>query len=511
MLLRNKDLNIYSLTLALSLTLSTPTLLAQEDTAPLMTDPAISDAIEDELAFDPGVSINWMDIETTNGIVTLSGKVKHLLAKQRAVKVAQTVKGVRAVVNQLEVVPTVRSDETIEQDVKTALADNAATDAFEVSVTVAQGVVTLTGTVDSWQEKSLATKSAQRVKGVQKVNNDLVIDYQTERQDNEIEADIKAALRWDVWVDDSLIVIKVEKGEVELSGTVGSAAAKERAILAAKVVGVSSVDAAELKVDPLVKRADLREDKYVEKTDAQIQAAVEDALLWDPRINKFDLSVSVSAGVATLRGVVDNLKAKRAAARDARDTAGIWRVVNRIKVRPEDSISDEKLVEKVNNALQRDPYVTDYEIGVLADNGVVSLVGDVTSFFEKAQAEDIASRVNGVIAVHNRLTIEGPPVLLTTEPTVDDWSLYDFDWYRFDENIATIKSDWEILEDIKDQLWWSFFVDEEQVAVTVDEGVATLTGTVDTWSERLAATENALEGGAVAVNNQLKVKYAGPE
>jgi hypothetical protein len=40
----------------------------------------------------------------------------------------------------------------------------------------------------------------------------------------------------------------------------------------------------------------------------------------------------------------------------------------------------------------------------------------------------------------------------------------------------------------------------------VDDGVATLTGTVDSWSEYDAAVNNAYEGGAVYVDNELLVK-----
>jgi len=42
--------------------------------------------------------------------------------------------------------------------------------------------------------------------------------------------------------------------------------------------------------------------------------------------------------------------------------------------------------------------------------------------------------------------------------------------------------------------------------VKVENGVATLTGTVDSWSEYRAATENAYEGGASSVKNELKIK-----
>jgi osmotically-inducible protein OsmY len=44
-------------------------------------------------------------------------------------------------------------------------------------------------------------------------------------------------------------------------------------------------------------------------------------------------------------------------------------------------------------------------------------------------------------------------------------------------------------------LWWSPFVDSDDVNVTVDDGVVTLTGAVDSWSEYNAAANNAYEGG----------------
>jgi osmotically-inducible protein OsmY len=48
-------------------------------------------------------------------------------------------------------------------------------------------------------------------------------------------------------------------------------------------------------------------------------------------------------------------------------------------------------------------------------------------------------------------------------------------------------------------------VDSEQITVTVDDGVATLTGTVDSYTEMEAAVENAYEGGAVWVDNDLEL------
>lgn len=59
---------------------------------------------------------------------------------------------------------------------------------------------------------------------------------------------------------------------------------------------------------------------------------------------------------------------------------------------------------------------------------------------------------------------------------------------------------------VEDKLWWSPFVDEEDIEVSVENGTATLTGTVESWSEHSAANENAFEGGAAWVNNELVVE-----
>lgn len=69
------------------------------------------------------------------------------------------------------------------------------------------------------------------------------------------------------------------------------------------------------------------------------------------------------------------------------------------------------------------------------------------------------------------------------------------------------RTDLEIERDIERQLWWSPFVDADQVTVDVEDGVAHLAGTVDTHAERDAASENAFEGGAVFVDNDLLVRY----
>lgn len=472
----------------------------------MMTDQSVSDAVEDEILIDTMVPYNAIDVSSADGVVTLTGTVDNLLAKERAERIAETVKGVRAVVNRIDLEPTsLRSDPEIRSDVTQALLTDPATDSYEVGVNVANGLVTLTGQVDSWQESRLAERVAKGVSGVLAVDNELDWSYETERPDHELSNEIKARLQWDVLVDDGLITVRVEDGDVSLVGTVGSAAEKREAEMDAWVPGVESVDVSRLEVRRWARDEDLRKDKYVVKSDDEIRDAVEDALLFDPRVNSFDVKTEVYGGVVTLRGQVDNLKAKRAADHDARNTVGVVDVKSRIRVRPGDGFLDRDVAESVRKALDRDPYVEDYEITVSVDNGVVDLYGTVDTYFEKAHADDVVSRVNGVTIVDNNLVVEDEYDPIAYDPYVEDWYLYDYDWYDYQPS-NTLVSDAEIQREINDELFWSPFVDGDEVRVTVNNGIATLTGTVDTWSERSAATENAFEGGATWVDNDLEVQ-----
>jgi osmotically-inducible protein OsmY len=349
----------------------------------------------------------------------------------------------------------------------------------------------------------LCEKVAKGVRGVLDLNNNISIDYSRQRSDGELEMEIRQVLRWDNLVDHALIDVEVNDGTVSLSGTVGSAAEKRLAHSDAWVMGVKSVDDSGLQVARWARNEDLRQNKYVARSVEEIEEAIQDALLYDPRVLAANVTPEVVGSTVTLRGAVDNLKAKRAAEQVARNTVGVRYVTNRLKVRPGASFSDEQLEQDIQNAILRNPYVDRFEIAVRVENGIAFLSGSVDSYFEKSKADDIASSVRGVVAVRNNLDVDemGP---LAYEPYVDDDYIYGYDWFDYSPG-RTFKPDKEIREDIRSELWWSPFVDSEDVTVEVEDGVATLTGSVDSWSEWGAATENAYEGGAVWVDNDLQV------
>lgn len=472
---------------------------------PEMTNQAISDKISDEMLLDPGVVSTRLDIQTEDGIVTLSGQVNNILAKERATRIAETVKGVRAVVNQIEVKPSpLRTDDAIRKDIKTALRTDPATEAQEIDVSVDEGVVKLTGKVESYQELDLAKKVAQGVRGVVDLEDEIHVFYQDERPDQEIEDDVQEALRWDSQINDHMITVTVDQGQVKLAGVVGSAAEVRMAKSDAWVAGVDDVDTEQLEVDPWVREDKLRGDKFVNKSAEEIKTAIQDALMRDPRVKFFNVKTEVTGRTVTLRGTVNNLKARRAAGRDAKNTVGVSYVENRLKTRSNQNRKDSAIAADIRDAYFRDPYIERFDITVTVLDDTAYLYGKVNSQFEKNRADDLASRVPGVVDVKNFLRVAEPRPYVS-DPYIDDLFIDQDALVRYERRVP-FKSDKEIKNDIQDELWWSPFVSSDEIKVSVDDGIATLKGQVSSWSERRASTENAYEGGALLVDNELVVK-----
>jgi osmotically-inducible protein OsmY len=474
-----------------------------------ITDTNIEIAVEDELARDQAVPSHLVDIQSIDGIVTLTGSVNNLLAKERALAIAETVKGVRSVVNRLEATPEIqKTDMEIHTDVVDALFVDPVTESFEIDVSVDDHVVTLDGKVDSYLEKQAAEKVAKSISGVKEVKNLLAYDYKTSRSDTQLANEIKAALEWDTLVDDSLVRVSVKNRKVSLEGTVGSAAEKRRAMNKAWLpAGIKEVDASRLTVERWARDKDLRTEKYVQKSDGEIKDAVDKAILYDPRVLSTTVNTRVDNGRVTLTGKVNTLSAKQAAAQDARNTVGVIRVKNQIKVTlPVQAMSGQELEQTIVDKFKRDVYVDNFDITVNALGGVVNLYGTVDTYYEKARAEDLASEVKGVYSVNNNLIVQKTWDPYVYKPYVDDPYIYDHEWFSYQPNVTAIKDDQKIKDNIESELFWSPFVDSDQVTVVVNDGKATLIGQVDSWSEYNAATQNALEGGAVVVDNELTIQ-----
>jgi osmotically-inducible protein OsmY len=468
-----------------------------------MSDLELSTAVDRELSRDPLVSMERVEVGAEDGTVTLVGTVSNLLAKERAVHVAESVRGVYRVVNNVVVVPRVRlNPEVLEDALTQALLENPATESYKATVRAdAEGEVTLTGRARSWAEKELMGRVVKGVRGVTGVRNALEIIRDEQRLDRDLAAEVREMLRWDAYVSDA-VDVRVEDGIVRLSGSVASPAEKRRAIAIANLSDPRKVTAEALEIDASDAQASRGKSRAAATAQARA-SALNVKLAADPELAANKLQATVDDGVATLRGRVDTLAEKRAAARAALGIEGIDHVNNGLEVAT-GVLSDQQIVTRAVRALGRSPVTDATRIAVGAKNGVVELNGRVDTWYQRGIADHIIAGIPGVRRIENHLAVTRTEDRFTYEPYADTWSLLEYDWYT-PSTPAIRKQDSAIVEDIRDEFFWSPLVDGSDIRIAVEDGVATLTGAAGSTRERRAAAENALEGGAVEVINRLRI------
>ena len=488
-----------------------------------ITDSGITGAVEDGLARAKGLLPNDVDVSTSQGIVTLSGSVENLPAKERAIMTAKSVRGVNEVIDQLTVYALARPDDDILADIQSALKQDPATESYQTTVAVHDAVATLTGAVGSYAEHQLAARIASGVKGVKAVHNRIKINYVAAGTDDEISAAVKSRLQWDVWVNGDLITPVVKDGKVTLTGTIGGSISKSRAFDDAWVNGVTSVDDSGLKIEPWTHNGTTQNGYRANLSDSDIQQAVQAALRGDPRVSAFSPDVTVADGVATLGGTVGNMKAETSAEQDTKNIVGIREVETHLKVRAMntaaygvETTAAADTAKHLKAALAWDPSLDSSDIDVAVINHIAYLSGGVESSFQKAEAQDVASRTTGVLEIRNRLKIQPYYSFSDYDLDYDYYSDYDYgyyDWPYYNESPyyaadmsgpQPYKSDAKIKKSIEDRFFWSPFVDRNDIKVTVNGGVATLTGSIGTWVGWGEAEKDAHKGGASFVLDTVK-------
>ena len=166
--------SVFPLTLATivsSLFISNSPLRANE------TDDRIESAAAKSHVFKTYLKDDSIKIESTKGIVTLTGTVAESAHKSLAENTVESLPGVKSVNNQLVVSgeqPAEHSDTWINTKVKTALLFHRNVSAT-TSVYVKDGVVTLQGEASSLAEKELTTEYAQDIDNVKEVKNNMTI------------------------------------------------------------------------------------------------------------------------------------------------------------------------------------------------------------------------------------------------------------------------------------------------------------------------------------------------
>jgi len=209
-----------------------------------MNDLSLRNTILDELDFQPDIDAAHIGVSVDNGVVTLSGYVKSCAQKISAERAVKTVKGVRAVAEELQV--RLNKDAGTEDDAIAKRALNiiswrSDTPEGDIKVIVQKGWVILEGQVDWQYQKETAESAVRKLSGVVGIDNRLTL--RTRVKVTDIQQSIEEALKRNAEVDAKGIQIKVVGGVVKLEGKVHFWRERQIAERAAwSVPGVSKVE-----------------------------------------------------------------------------------------------------------------------------------------------------------------------------------------------------------------------------------------------------------------------------
>lgn len=214
-----------------------------------------------------------------------------------------------------------KTDSELKKDVLSELLWDPLISETKVGVTVNEGVVTLTGHLDTYAEKVAAKRAAERVSGVKAiaVEIDVIPAGIHQRSDTEIALAVEHALSWNTSVPQDRVRVAVEKGWVTLKGDLDwnfQRRAVERMVRPLKgVVGIT--DNIQLKTLPVP---------------LKLQERIQDALTRQAMREARRIEVSVEGSEVTLRGHVHSWAERNAAEGASWSAPGVVRVNNQLTV-----------------------------------------------------------------------------------------------------------------------------------------------------------------------------------
>lgn len=489
-------------------------------------DDELTRTLENQLNIELGPAAHDLQVQASQGIVTLSGTLDNLLARDDALQTARSASGVLQVIDRLQVQAPVRADAALSQNLQSAWRENPGTRELPLRASAENGAVTLQGATRSNDERRLAAQVAQGVAGVQSIDNRISVQPLTRRSDQELVSDILHLFQTDQMLGSSPIGVQVLHGRVILTGSVSTLAEKERANQQALSAGASSVDASQLQVAPPPEPSPqppknkapqvvppvpdpALEDKP--PPDTTLLRDVQKEIRGDPQLRGAHLLFNVQQAQVNLSGTVKNMD-QRAALLNRATVPGIQGIDNsnlRVEepplqglppadrafvappppllllptgrpsnppLRSPPSMSDSDLDGAIQTALLYDARLGTATILPSVKTGVVTLTGSVETLAQKLAAAEDARQIKGVQNVQNDLVVRPPQQA----------------------------SDQAISDHLRAAFQRDSILQHTPMDFTVRDGTATLSGSADSNLARSRAADVAAGlPGIMAVENQL--------
>lgn len=214
-----------------------------------------------------------------------------------------------------------KNNSELQTDVQYAIKWEPLLNAAEIGVTAKDGVVSLTGVVDSYAKKMEAENAAKKVIGVKALVEKIEVKFPNawSKTNEEIANEVLTGLKNDWSIPNDKVTVKVEDGWVTLEGELPWNYQKESAKNAVNyLMGVKGVSN-NIKIKS-------------ESHDAIEKKDIEDAIHRSWSVDDSDIKVSVSGTTVSLTGSVDSWYQKEEAGRIAWKTTGIWHMNNELVV-----------------------------------------------------------------------------------------------------------------------------------------------------------------------------------
>jgi osmotically-inducible protein OsmY len=214
-----------------------------------------------------------------------------------------------------------KTDLDIQQDVMAELLWEPGLRVAEIGASVKNGVVILSGIVDTYYKKVLAEKAVKKVAGVKAVAEEIEVRVPGSKKfsDLDIAEAVLNSLEWNSSVDEGTISVKVEQGAVTLEGETEWNFQKESAQKAVEnLMGITSI-INNIRVENKVSMDDLQE-------------KIGGAFVRSATLDADKIRIEVNGDEVTLSGTVRSFAEKKDAERTVWSSPGVMQVINNLVV-----------------------------------------------------------------------------------------------------------------------------------------------------------------------------------